>query len=212
MVTGAPKLIDKTLEGYSEGFREKVRRFGMRQLLDGSHFGAGFKEWEAQRRDGAMLIKKPGSMLDYGCANGFLLACYKEWSGVDLVSFGIDTDHAAIDAARALFEDTEKHHFFAADESLEKVPERFDYAFWNVWDNAEFDEAKNKGILDHLLARTRGGRTILGFYHPDPAVNERKFAWLSEHGYAISEVKKSENGHIFAAIDVPAGDDSVRPV
>jgi SAM-dependent methyltransferase len=212
MMTGAPKLVDG-VEGYSEGFRNRVHRFGMRKLLDGSHFGGDFASWEAQRRDGAAFISKPGTILDFGCANGFLLACYQEWSGVDLEAFGVDSDEALVNAARELFVDTAKDHFFSpSQDDYEKIPKRFDYAFWNVWDNAEFSESKNRMILDELLNRTKGGRTILGFYHPDPSVNKRKLAWLSEHGYAISEAKTSSNGHIFAAINVPADDDGVPTV
>ena len=203
LVTGVPKLTDNEIEGYSVEFREKIRRFGMRKLLEGSHFGSNFTDWEAQRRDGAGLISKPGTILDFGCANGFLLACYQEWSGVDLEAFGVDSDEAAVNAARELFNDEVKDHFFSPSQDNEKIPKRFDYAFWNVWDNAEFDELKNRMILDELLNRTKGGRIILGFYHPDPSVNQRKIAWLTEHGYAVSETKTSVNGHIFAAIDVP---------
>ncbi len=201
---GAPKSTDRELEGCSEGFRDRVRRFGMRKMLDGSHFGGEFSDWEKQRRDGATLISKPGTILDFGCANGFLLACYQEWSGVDLEAFGVDSDEAAVNAARELFDDAAKDHFFSPSQNdYEKIPKRFDFAFWNVWDNAEFNESRNRMILDELLSRTKGGRTILGFYHPDPAVNARKLAWLPEHGYTISETKTSLNGHIFAAIDVP---------
>jgi len=211
-MTGTPRLVDD-IGGYSEKFREKVHRFGIRKLLDGSHFGGDFASWEAQRRDGATLISKPGTILDFGCANGFLLACYQEWSGVDLEAFGVDSDEMAVNAARELFHDVAKNHFFSpSHDGDEKVPKQFDFAFWNVWDDAEFDEVKNRMILDELLSRTRGGRTILGFYHPDSAVNERKLAWLSEHGYTVSDVKRSENGHIFAAIDVPVGGNGVRSV
>jgi Methyltransferase domain len=203
MISGVPKLVDG-VEGYSEGFRDRVHRFGMRKLLDGSHFGGEFSDWKKQRRDGAVFISKPGTILDFGCANGFLLTCYQEWSSVDLEAFGVDSDEAAVNAARELFDDTAKDHFFSpSQDDFAKIPKRFDYAFWNVWDNAEFDESKNRMILDELLNRTKGGRTILGFYHPDSVVNARKLAWLSEHRYAITETKISENGHIFAAIDVP---------
>lgn len=202
--TGLPKSTDRELEGCSEGFRDRVRRFGMRNLLDGSHFSGEFSDWEKQRRDGAALISKPGTILDFGCANGFLLACYQEWSGADLEAFGVDSDEAAVNVARELFNDAAKDHFFSPSQNnYEMIPKRFDFAFWNVWDNAEFDESKNRMLLDELLNRTKGGRTILGFYHSDPSVNARKLAWLSEHGYAVSEARTLENGHVFAAIDVP---------
>lgn len=199
-------------EGSSMDFEGLIDQFGARRLLDGSHFGGNFASWKEQRQDGAKFITKPGKILDYGCANGFLLACYEEWSGVPLEKFGIDADPVAIDAAREFMGDTSRDHFFGPHDDFSRVPERFDYAFWNVWDDAEFDDPTKREILDKLLLRTKGGRTILGFYHPDPAVNARKLAWLSGHGYAVLETKTSSNGHIFVAIDVPSDVSSLPSV
>lgn len=187
---------------YSKHFQELLGN-GERSLLDGSHFSADFAAWERDRKPIADFIDKPGSIVDLGCANGFLLECLKEWSGKELNCYGIDTNSEAVDAAKKLFGPGQENHFFTVEEVKEKLPEKLDYAYWNVWDNAEFTEQKNREILDVLIDHVPGGRCILGFYHPDPLENEKKLHWLQENNYNVSGIKRTTSGLIFISIDVP---------
>ena len=79
---------------YSASFHELIeskKRTGA--LIAGCGMGTGnvdIQTWENRRQFIHSAIDKSGTILDIGCGNGFLLRCLQEWSGVDLVPYGID--------------------------------------------------------------------------------------------------------------------------
>lgn len=191
------------LSGYSEGFQRLVAEKGLSRLLYESHFGGDFESWRTQREGVARLIERDGKILDFGCANGFLLACLKEWSNRDLECYGIDSDPEAIRRARELFPEESKEHFPESVEAKEVLPKRFDTIYWNVWDDFDVSLPENKIYLERLKEYAKGGRIILGFCHADPEENRTKVEWLQENGNVFAEILIEENGHIFAALDIP---------
>ncbi len=58
--------------------------------------GLTYSWWKMHRSLIARAVHKSGSILDIGCANGFLLRCLMEWSSHALVPYGFDAVHASI--------------------------------------------------------------------------------------------------------------------
>lgn len=190
---------------YSKGFQEMVAKYGERELLRGSHFDGSFADWEAQRRTAAGFITEPGTVLDFGCANGFLLACLREWTalGEKLEPYGIDTDTERIAEARKIFSDDHGDHFLFPGNVAEKLPERLNYVYWNVWDNADLEHEQSQELVARLRERANGGRLIVGLYHAEEEENLRKLEALKKLGITFSDVQRIENGHLFAATPAP---------
>lgn len=62
-----------------------------------------FEEWTRLRIPNLAPVDHPGSYLDIGCANGFLLECLLAWAklkGVALVPFGLDYSQKMVQLAR----------------------------------------------------------------------------------------------------------------
>jgi SAM-dependent methyltransferase len=58
-----------------------------------SGFSGPEERWEKCRRPIADLITKPGTLLDIGCANGYLLECVLKWKreeGIEITPYGLD--------------------------------------------------------------------------------------------------------------------------
>jgi diadenosine tetraphosphate (Ap4A) HIT family hydrolase len=66
----------------------------------GSGYGGSREDWEYARSHIAHAIEGPGSFLDVGCANGFLLECLPRWTAVPLDRWGLDIDPALVERAR----------------------------------------------------------------------------------------------------------------
>ncbi len=185
------------LKNYSESFQELIATKGAKELLKGSHMETSFKDWEEGRKSIASAIDRDGTVLDVGCANGFLLRCLQEWSDQELTPYGIDVNEDSLKDARALFPDQAEDRFPLADDeaAAKKFPKAFDFIFWNVWDNADFDQQSTSQILSQCVKKSveGGGRLILGFYHPDPQENQRKMQQLREKGFELHEMESDQN-------------------
>lgn len=175
--------------------REKVRRFSNKELIEGSFFEGSQEEWEHQRRWIADAIDRDGTILDIGCANGYLLKSLEQWSDHELEPFGVDVDDRSIKAFKELFPDKEANFALLSDESAkDDFPSEFDLVYWNVWDDSDFDQENAKNILKKAQELTSaGGRIILGFYHPDRAENERKIQQLEKMGIKFERVDTPED-------------------
>ena len=86
----------------------------MRALLQGCCFVGSYEAWERGRRDLGRYVIGARSVLDLGCANGFLLRCLMEWTKSAFVPFGVDVIANRIEAARALFPE-QAENFSCAD-------------------------------------------------------------------------------------------------
>jgi SAM-dependent methyltransferase len=158
-------------------------------LIEDSHVTGGdpqglLEHWIENRQPIVRAIKKPGTLLDIGCANGFLLTCLQFWSEHQITPYGIDIDKISILAARALLPEYANHFATLSLEHLTKcidfgLPESFDYVYWNVWDGLDFVDPLYKRYAENAFAAVRdGGRVILGFYDTNHDAIRRQLEWL----------------------------------
>lgn len=159
----------------------------LRFALNGSCVdGPSFETWRRARSFIASEIHRPGTVLDIGCANGFLLRCLKEWSDHALTPFGIDSSAGrARDIAR-FFPSQGDHFARLPAEGLGEIdaqglPGEFDFIYWAVWDNYAFDRQDRIDLLRRAYDSVKDdGRLILGFYDRDPGTIENKIARIQD--------------------------------
>jgi trans-aconitate methyltransferase len=106
-----------------------------------------------------------GSLLDLGCANGFLLECLREWGaerGRDLVPFGLDLSPELVALARQRLPDFASN-FHVGNAWSWSPPRRFTYVYI-VADIVPFTHLGSH--LRRLLCEfvEPGGRLIVGSY------------------------------------------------
>lgn len=194
----------KKMTPLSEEFRSwKGSDEQLRKLLEGSRLSItpwdkefAYEAWESQRRFIASVIDKDGTVFDYGCANGFLLRSLQEWSGHQLIPYGFDIDQQIITEARKLFPGQARNFAGPKDQQLESgFPREFDFVYWNVWSNWDFEKSEALDLLQKLQVATKdGGRLILGFYETKKE-NLRKIKQLEQLGYGVSGIlESSESG------------------
>jgi len=195
---------------YSQDFEKLIStRQKTRELLLGCFFDSdNFKEWEDARAFIARTIHKDGMILDIGCANGFLLKCLPEWSGYKLDPYGIDPSKKHIKLAKELFLEIPSHFAVASIFNIPgsfinqiywkifvKLPEKYDFIYWNVWDNWKFDKPIQLKPIDSLSKMLNsGGRLILGFYDAKRENNTKRNDALKNFGYKLSGVLENPTG------------------
>jgi SAM-dependent methyltransferase len=180
----------------------------LKKLLEGSCVSDfTYKDWENGRKPISHFIDKPGTILDIGCANGFLLVCLQNWATHELNPFGIDPQEKFINEAKELFPNIFDHFIVTYIEDLAKLPKpfptTFDYVYWAVWDDKEFDSQKNNELVHHALSKVSlGGKLILGFYDPQMEKNLKRIEQLKVLGYIVDEVvdAKEAQGEVFISI------------
>jgi ribosomal protein L11 methylase PrmA len=173
-------------------------------LIEGSHVTGGdpqglLEHWTQNRKPICSAIEKPGTLLDIGCANGFLLACLQLWSAHQITPYGIDVDASSLAMARDLLPEYVSNFAQCSLEKLSEpfelgLPTRFDYVYWNVWDGLDFNEPLYRTYAENALKAARG-RLILGFYDSDHEFVKRQLEWLVGRFGAFTE--KLEPGVIF---------------
>ena len=134
--------------------------------------------WLATRAFIANAINKSGTILDIGCANGFLLACLSKWlkeKSLTLISYGIECDPSIVRCKQLFPHVYDLGHFiqidlqtFLSSPSTEAptFPRLFDYIYWNVWeDGCDLEEEYQVRWLCKLCSMTSlGGKLLLGLY------------------------------------------------
>ncbi len=183
---------------YSPEFKQLVEGGKLREVLRGSHVDAPtLEKWEEGRRFIAEGIHKDGTILDYGCANGFLLRSLEEWTDYEIDPYGIDTDAKGVAAAREMFPE-KADHFVTLEETgsaRENFPKSFDFIYWNAWDNYQFESEKNIELLRQLESRVDpDGRLLLGLYDTKEH-NAEKIKKLAELGYVADEILQNPTGN-----------------
>lgn len=192
---------------YSDEFKSLVKdKEKARELIKGSEVqGADFGAWEKARSFIVKAIDRDGTVLDIGCANGFLLRCLQEWSKHKLIPYGIDTNKEHINTARQLFPEHRDNFVFASIRDLPsnlvwkllwrlryKLPQKYEMVYWNVWDNRDFIKDEDIYFLNKSLSVVKkGGRLILGFYQTERAENLKRIKNLERLGYKVEILKNS---------------------
>lgn len=130
------------------------------------------ERWVSLRKPVADCIDRPGSFLDIGCANGYLLECCLKWTaerGASINPFGLDLSPRLIELAKRRLPQFADH--FCAGNAFEWIPpRRFDFVRTElVYVPAECEREYIEFILrNHLLP---GGRLLIANYvedHPNP--------------------------------------------
>jgi SAM-dependent methyltransferase len=169
-------------------------------LLRESGVAGTYLTWRAHRHFLSAAIRLPGSLLDIGCGNGWLLRCLQSWSGLTLVPYGIDVDATRIAAAHVLFPEYAANFVVGSVRDLScldapNIPPRFQTIYWNIWDNWSLDIDAELHVAATLIRRLNGeGRLIFGFYDPDPRTNEKRAEALRAAGLATGPIVKNPTG------------------
>jgi SAM-dependent methyltransferase len=161
----------------------------VKSLIEGSHVSGSdlsglLEHWIQNRKPICGAIEKSGTLLDIGCANGFLLACLQLWSEYQITPYGVDVDAGSLEMARDLLPEYASHFAQLPLGELSTcasfgLPTRFDYVYWNVWDGLDFNEPLYQTYAENAFAAARdGGRLILGFYDTDHDAVSRQIEWL----------------------------------
>lgn len=153
---------------------------------------ATYEWWKTHRAFIVHALHRSGSILDIGCANGFLLKSLMQWSSHTLVPYGLDALASCIREARELLPDYQDNFVCHRIQEIETLsttglPAKFDIIYWHVWDNWYFRTEREWMILDEVWKLVdQGGRLILGFYDANRVKNQRKIEKL-EHKFKKAE-------------------------
>lgn len=158
--------------------------------------------WENSRRFIASAINSSGSVLDYGCANGFLLRSLQEWCPYALVPYGIDIDRSRLDAAKTLFGDRIGHFGSPEDVGSLHTAHGFDFVYWAIGDNVDFTAPQNIRWLQSVAGLcVPSGRFIVGLYDSIEE-NIRKLADLARNGvHFTATVSNPRGSEVMAWVD-----------
>jgi len=130
-----------------------------------SGFGGGAERWLSEREPILDGVNRSGTLIDIGCANGYLLECLVTWGaqrGLHLDPFGLDVSAPLVERARARFPGREDHFYVDNAWSWEPA-RRFDFVY-SLYDCVPetYLEDYVRGLLARVVAP--GGRLILGAY------------------------------------------------
>ena len=173
----------------------------LKAVLEGSHItgdAANLKYWYEHRSPIVEAINRSGSILDIGCANGFLLHSLIEWSDYELIPYGIEPDEALLEACKTMFPTLERHFTNLPLRKLRQspavgLPAQFDFVYWCVWDDFSFSDEQFDGYLEGACnAVKKGGRLILGFYDGNFEAIDKKIAWLDKDFHQVENRLDSE--------------------
>jgi len=148
--------VRKTLENAYLQHEEPWRQSGMSGPLE---------RWVSLRKPVADCVDKPGSFLDIGCANGYLLECCIEWTAekqIKIVPYGVDISKKLIELARQRLPQY-RDNFFVANAFTWLPPKRFDFVRTElVYVPDEYEKQYIGFILNNHL--NPGGKLLVANY------------------------------------------------
>jgi len=130
-----------------------------------SGFSGPRERWDACRRPIAQCLDRPGTFLDIGCANGYLMECVVGWKrqqGVAIEPFGLDIGEKLVRLAQQRLPGY-AGNFFTGNGWDWRPPRRFDYV------RTELDYAPpllQRRFVERLLGDvvSPGGRLLVAEY------------------------------------------------
>lgn len=151
-----------------------------------SGFSGDDARWESARRFTLRAVDRPGSLLDVGCASGYLMECLHRWAGedgLDLEVHGLEISPELAAVARdRLPHWADRIHVGNASTWVPPHGRRYDY----VRTGLEYVPPGRRGALvGHLLEHVVGRRLIVG---PNNEVRGEP-AWqrqAEEAGYPVA--------------------------
>lgn len=155
------------------------------------------QKWEDARRFISLCLDHPGSLLDIGCANGFLIKSLEYWSGQKIAPFGIDVIAQNIQNAQKLFPEYQNNFQNISYDSFLLTypvgfPYQFDYLIWSFWDDKHLIEKRE---VDFLLEHTKdNGKLIITFYPDDsrePTDTIGNISNILQIGYRATNIKNN---------------------
>jgi hypothetical protein len=158
----------------------------------GLHSERTYEDWEALRRPVADCFTRSGTLLDIGCANGYLIECAVRWAaerGIAIIPYGLDLSDRLIDLACARLPQFAGHLF--AGNAWEWAPPRaFDYVRTEL---VYVPDHLQRAHVERLLARYLAGRRrlLVAEYRPrgemQPSLPVDRS--LSEMGFTVESVR-----------------------
>ncbi len=175
----------------------------IKKILKNSH--SGVKNLDSFERVKIIIVKsihRQGSFLDIGCANGLFLKFLQHWSKYKLDLYGIEVKKDLLLEARKMFPKKTSHFEII---QLEKFilnpkkrkdfdfPSKFDFIYWNMWDNWNFALNEHFNIFNEIFKiLKKEGRFILEF-HGKPGKRYKHINQLEKRGIIFD--KKIEEKH-----------------
>jgi SAM-dependent methyltransferase len=124
-----------------------------------------FEEWTRLRLPNVAAVNRPGSYLDIGCANGYLLECLLAWTklkGVEIVPYGLDYSAELVALAQERLP-LYATNFYISNAFYWQPPLRFDYVRTEL---AYVPRNYRRSFIERLMADflTAEGKLILSDY------------------------------------------------
>ena len=125
------------------------------------------EKWRAHREISLDAVHHDGSILDVGCANGFLMECLVTWGrqrGIELEPYGVEIGSRLVELARRRLPEWSSR-IYHGDIRDWSPPRRFDFVHANPPDRSP--EHVTRLLSDFVEP---GGRLILrSYFNPSPA-------------------------------------------
>ena len=156
-----------------------------------------FETWTRLRLPNLEPVDRPGTYLDIGCANGFLLHCLMNWAAlkeIKLTPYGLDYSAELIRLARERLR-RYAGNFFVANALDWQPVTRFDYVRTElVYMPRNYEQIYIKRLLTHFLAEA--GKLIISDYRSRQ--DDLSRGWLTDKlaawGYQVSETYSGYDG------------------
>lgn len=156
-----------------------------------------YAEWVRLRVPIIELINTDGTLLDIGCANGFLLECLLGWSaakGIDINPYGLDIGEKSVALARQRLPH-HANHLYVGNSWDWQPPHRFDYVCTElVYVPVNFQPAYVERLLADVVAP--GGTLIIAHYRSNR--EDLSTGWhddrLTAWGYEIAAMSRGFSG------------------